>query len=95
MDPDKLKQLLQAVAKGQTTVDEAMGVMRDFSSEDIGFAHIDHHRALRKGFPEVIYGQGKTRDQIIAIMERISQKSDVVLATRVDPEKAEAGVPAL
>ena len=58
--------------------------------EDIGYAHIDHHRSLRKGFPEVIFGEGKSAEQIAGIMERMSAQEQVILATRVDPLKAQA-----
>jgi pyridinium-3,5-biscarboxylic acid mononucleotide synthase len=55
--------------------------------EDIDYAHIDHHRSLRKGFPEVIFGEGKTADQIIGILTKMTDQEDVVLVTRLDPEK--------
>ncbi len=57
--------------------------------EDIDYAHIDHHRADRKGFPEVIFGQGKTSAQIIGIMEKMMDKNTIILATRVNRTKAE------
>ncbi|MBW2364894.1 MAG: 1-(5-phosphoribosyl)-5-amino-4-imidazole-carboxylate carboxylase, partial [Deltaproteobacteria bacterium] len=60
MDKDTLKQLLDSVASGELTVDAAASKLSNLSFEDIEYAHIDHHRSLRKGFPEVIFGQGKT-----------------------------------
>ena len=56
--------------------------------EDITYAHIDHHRSLRKGFPEVIFGQGKTAEQIAGIMDKMKDQENIILVTRIDPEKA-------
>jgi pyridinium-3,5-biscarboxylic acid mononucleotide synthase len=78
--------MLEAVQRGTTSVDEALGRLRDLPYEDIGFAHVDHHRALRTGFPEVIFGQGKTPEQVAAIAERLAAQSDRVLVTRTDAE---------
>ncbi|MCP4692554.1 MAG: 1-(5-phosphoribosyl)-5-amino-4-imidazole-carboxylate carboxylase, partial [Desulfobacterales bacterium] len=90
MDIHSLNRLLTSVANGETPVAEAEKKLRRLPHEDIGFAHIDHHRSLRKGFPEVIYGEGKTAEQIIGIMERMGAQENVILATRVDAAKAEA-----
>ncbi len=90
MDNETLKQLLQGVAAGQTSVDDAAQKLMNFPFEDIDYAHIDHHRSLRKGFPEVIFGEGKTQDQIVGIMERMASQENVILATRVEAGKAEA-----
>ena len=87
MDIDSLRQLLQSVANGKTTVEDAAKSLVNISSEDIEYAHIDHHRSLRKGFPEVIFGQGKTVEQVIGIMEKIMVQENVVLVTRIDAEK--------
>ena len=57
--------------------------------EDITYAHIDHHRSLRKGFPEVIFGEGKTAEQIVGIMEKMQHQENIILVTRIDPEKAD------
>ncbi|MDP2643971.1 MAG: nickel pincer cofactor biosynthesis protein LarB [Desulfobacterales bacterium] len=89
MDPEKLNQLLLAVASGKTSVADAAGKLEHLSVEDIDYAHIDHHRSLRKGFPEVIFGQGKSAGQITGIMERMMLQENVVMATRIDPSKAE------
>jgi hypothetical protein len=83
-------ELLQAVSEGRTPAAEAARQLQHLACEDIGFAHIDHHRSLRKGFPEVIFGEGKSAEQIIAIMERMLVQETVVLVTRVDPQKAQA-----
>ena len=89
MDLKSLHQILSAVASGKKSVDEAVSRLVNLSYEDIEYAHIDHHRSLRKGFPEVIFGEGKTTDQITGIMEKILMQENVVLVTRVDPLKAE------
>ncbi len=89
MNIDMLKQILNAVASGKTPVDDAIASLKNLSIEDIDYAHIDHHRSLRKGFPEVIFGQGKSSDQIIGIMERMMIQEDVILVTRVNKENAE------
>lgn len=88
MNPDYLQKILGAVASGDTKVEDAMEKLRHFSHEDLGYAHVDHHRALRKGFPEVVFGQGKTSEQICGIMEKMAAQKDVVLVTRIDKEKA-------
>jgi len=90
MTPETLKKLLSAVASGQTSVTEATEALKHSSLEDIGYAHIDHHRTLRKGFPEVIYGEGKTATQIVGIMEKMVLQDDTILVTRLDAGKAEA-----
>ncbi|MEW6079296.1 MAG: nickel pincer cofactor biosynthesis protein LarB [Thermodesulfobacteriota bacterium] len=88
MNAEQLKQILAAVAGGGKTVDEAADELTHFSFEAMGYAHVDHHRSLRHGFPEVIFGIGKTPAQIIGIMERLMERSGVVLVTRVAPEAA-------
>ena len=90
MDTARLEKLLSAVAEGQTSVQQALAQLKHLSVEDIEFAHIDHHRSLRKGFPEVVYGEGKTAQQIIGIMDKIIRQENVVLVTRVDADKANA-----
>lgn len=90
MDQERLKKLLESVAAGGTPVQAAVEALSRLPGEDIEFAHIDHHRSLRKGFPEVIFGEGKTADQIIAIMARMACQEQVILVTRVDADKAAA-----
>ncbi len=85
----KLDQLLRNVANGTLPVAQAAEALRHLPFEDIGFARIDHHRSLRKGFPEVIFGQGKTAEQVLAILERMAACENVVLVTRLDGEKAD------
>ena len=84
-----LHQLLRNVAAGKTSVDDAAQKLTHLSFEGIDYAHIDHHRSLRKGFPEVIFGQGKTPEQIVGIMEKMLRQENVVLVTRIDEKKAE------
>ena len=89
MDNDRLNQLLHSVAQGETSVAAAADQIKQLPYEDIDFAHIDHHRSLRKGFPEVIFGQGKTTKQIIGIIERMISQEPIILVTRVEAHKAE------
>jgi len=89
MDQKHLTKLLRNVADGLVTIDDAAQRLAHLGFEDIAFAHIDHHRSLRKGFPEVIYGEGKSVAQIIAIMERMAEQESVILVTRVTAPRAE------
>jgi pyridinium-3,5-biscarboxylic acid mononucleotide synthase len=84
MDPDHLRALLEQVREGAVGVDAALERMRHLPFEDLGFAKVDHHRALRHGMPEVIFGQGKTPDQISAIASTLLAKSPNLLITRAD-----------
>ena len=86
MDPEQLRNLLSEVAAGKKTIEEALTSLRDLPFEDLGFARLDHHRTLRTGVPEVIFGQGKTPTQITAIVERFVARSGRAFATRVSPE---------
>lgn len=88
MDADRIKTILQSVSDGGLPVEEAFKNLKYLATEDIGYAHIDHHRSLRKGFPEVIYGQNKTAEQIVGIMAKMIPRENVVMVTRIDPEKA-------
>jgi NCAIR mutase (PurE)-related protein len=88
MNHDTLISILKDVSLGKVPVDDAANRLKTLSMEDIEYAHIDHHRSLRKGFPEVIFGDGKTPDQIIGIMGRMALHEEVVLVTRIDAEKA-------
>ncbi|MFP4159953.1 MAG: nickel pincer cofactor biosynthesis protein LarB [Desulfobacterales bacterium] len=88
MNTDTIKKLLEAVADGSKSVSSAMESLQHLSMEDIEYAHIDHHRSLRKGFPEVIFGEGKTAEQISGIMEKMAAAEDIILVTRIDADKA-------
>jgi len=90
MDPRRLLELLEAVRSGALAPQDAAQRLRHLPFEDLGFAKVDHHRALRCGFPEVIFCQGKTVDQVLAIVERLVERGSVVLATRAGPEVHEA-----
>jgi NCAIR mutase (PurE)-related protein len=89
MDRSHLETLLTQVATGATDIATAADKLTQLAYEDIEFAHIDHHRSLRKGFPEVIYGESKTAEQIAGILERMIGQESIVLATRVSAEKAD------
>ncbi|QJT08733.1 nickel pincer cofactor biosynthesis protein LarB [Oceanidesulfovibrio marinus] len=84
---DTLRRLLTEIRDGNLDVDKGMEQLRDFPVMDIGHTKIDLHRALRNGFPEVIYGEGKTPEQIGEIFERMGEHANV-LGTRVSPEAA-------
>jgi len=88
MDQKKLEELLRSIQKGELTVQEGVQRLRTLPFEDIGEAMIDHHRTLRKGFPEVIFGQGKEVEQVIKIMERMVEAQEDILVTRIEEEKA-------
>jgi len=88
MNIRKLESLLEKVQSGKTSIEEAMGQLKSLPFEDLGFSRIDHHRSLRKGFPEVIWGEGKTTNEILSIMKQLKEKGQNILATRLDEEKA-------
>jgi len=88
MNPEYLRQLLEGVKKGKISIDAALNELKTLPFEDIGFATLDHHRSLRKGFPEVIWGEGKTSSQITTIIKKMLNKNYPVLVTRVDARKA-------
>ncbi len=84
MDEDALKELLHEFQTGKKNETEVLDALRHLPFEDIGFAKVDHHRELRTGFPEVIYGEGKTHEQIVGIAEKIVGKGHNLLVTRID-----------
>jgi len=85
---ERLRLLLAEVAGGRVSPAEAERALAWAPVEETSFASVDHHRALRQGFPEVIFGEGKTPEQVVAIAQRIAARGDGVLATRVAPEAA-------
>ena len=96
MDEQRLRSLLADVAAGDVPVEDALARLRTLPYEDLGFAKVDHHRAVRTGFPEVIFCQSKTADQVVAITQALARASAVVLGTRCEPEKfaaVQAAVP--
>ena len=82
MDRSKVERVLSDLKRGRTTVRQATDRLRSLPFEDLGFAKVDTHRAVRKGFPEAVYCPGKTDAQILRIVQRLAVNSDVVLATR-------------
>jgi len=82
MDPKTLRELLEAVQAGRVSPDQAADQLRTLPFEDLGFAKVDHHRALRRGFPEAVFGEGKTPEQIAAIVDRIVAQGQNVIVTR-------------
>ena len=88
MDVNLLKDLLEKIKNGKIEIDEAIQKLKLLPFEDIGFASIDHHRDLRRGFPEVIYARGKRVEEIIAIVEKMVEKEENVLITRLNDAKA-------
>jgi pyridinium-3,5-biscarboxylic acid mononucleotide synthase len=90
MDANQLRSLLEQVRTGALDTDAALGRLRHMPFEDVGFANIDHHRALRHGLPEVIFAKGKTPEQVIAIAGRLLENSTNVLITRADSVCASA-----
>ncbi len=84
MNNQALKALLERLRNGDLTVDQALEAMRHYPFEDLGFAKVDHHRTLRKGFPEVVFGEGKTIDQIRSIAESLATTNQDILITRID-----------
>jgi pyridinium-3,5-biscarboxylic acid mononucleotide synthase len=88
MDLTRLRELLDGVRRGARTVDEAVGDLKDLPYADLGYAAVDHHRALRQGAPEVIFGEGKTPSQVVGIARELARTGQNVLITRLAGEKA-------
>lgn len=84
-----IKRLLEQIKRGDLDIDDAMDRLRRLPFEGLGFATIDHHRCLRQGFPECVWGQEKTADQIVAIVKKMMEMNHPVIITRVDEEKAQ------
>ena len=82
MNADSIRKLFDAVREGKLLPDEAVSRLRHLPFEDLGFAKVDHHRAIRVGMPEVIFCQGKTPVQVARIFEKLAQHTNNVLATR-------------
>ncbi|WP_394848149.1 nickel pincer cofactor biosynthesis protein LarB [Pendulispora brunnea] len=89
MDPAKLRELLEQVQSGARSVDDAASALKDLPFADLGYAVVDHHRALRLGVPEVILGQSKTAAQIVGIASELARTGQNVLVSRLDPAKAQ------
>ena len=94
MQEEHIRLLLEEVSRGTVAVDDALERLRTLPYETVGnFAHLDQHRALRTGFPEVVFGQGKTPEQVTQIVERLASRNDRVLVTRVTEEMSAQVVP--
>ncbi len=89
-DEARLRNLLERVQTGEVSVAAALDWLRDLPYEDLGFARVDHHRALRRGVPETVFCEGKTPQQVANILERLAARHEQVLATRSDPQIFEA-----
>ena len=89
MIPERIRHLLAKVADGSLAVDAALERLALDPIESLPFASIDHHRALRQGFPEVVFGAGKTPEQVAEIAQRIAVRGDGVLVTRLAPDAGE------
>ena len=90
MDPRLLRELLERVQAGEAPIEEALTTLRELPFRELGFATIDHHRGLRQGVPEVIFGERKSIDQLAAISEEMIRAKENVLITRLDPDKGDA-----
>jgi len=90
MNSQQLRQLLEDVRDGKTNTDEALRRFDKLPFEDLGFAKVDHHRAIRHGMPEVILGRGKTAEEVSRIAEKLLERSPNLLVTRADDAMAEA-----
>jgi pyridinium-3,5-biscarboxylic acid mononucleotide synthase len=88
MNEDQLRALLEQVRSGASDIDAALHRLRHMPYEDLGFANIDHHRALRHGIPEVVFGAGKTADHVVAIAGKLLGGEGNVLITRTTPDMA-------
>ena len=89
MDQAHLKTLLEEVRTGAVSIDDAISRMKHMPFEDLGFAKVDHHRALRHGMPEVIFGQGKQPEHLLAIATHLLDRTPNLLATRCDRAAAD------
>ncbi len=90
MDREKVRALLEAVARGVVGPDQALARLRDLPVDDLRFARVDLHRSLRHGVPEAVFCIGKTPEQVVAIARRLAEQHDNVLCTRADPAVAAA-----
>jgi NCAIR mutase (PurE)-related protein len=90
MDPTRLRELLEQLRRGDATVDDALARLKDLPFAELGYATVDHHRALRQGVPEVILGESKTAEQITGIARELVRTGQNVLVSRLDAAKAES-----
>lgn len=88
MQESQIRAILEKIASGSMSSDEGLERLRHLPYEDIGIAQVDHHRGLRQGQPEVVFGQGKTVGQISTIMQAMAERGSNLLVTRLESEKA-------
>lgn len=88
MNPDELRSLLEGVREGSQSIESAYEALAKLPFSELGYAKVDHHRALRQGFPEVIFGAGKAPQHIVGIARRMLEAGENVLVTRVTPDVA-------
>ncbi len=88
MESQLLKQILLDIKEGKISIEEGIEKLKDLPFKDIGIACVDHHRAVRKGFAEVIFGEGKEAEEIISIIEEMKKKKENILVTRISDKKA-------
>jgi NCAIR mutase (PurE)-related protein len=86
MKSSDIENILRSHGEGEVSLEQAVDRIRNLSFEDIGFARVDHSRPHRQGFPEVIFGAGKTRQQVVGIFEKLVERSPNVLVTRTDAD---------
>ncbi len=86
MNPDQIAKLMQQVRDGEVHPDEACERLRSLPFEDLGFAKVDHHRSLRRGFPETVLAEPKSPEQVAQIMQALAEKSDLIIASRASEE---------
>lgn len=89
MNPAQIERILEKVRAGEMRTDEALALLKDLPFSDLGFARMDHHRELRTGIPEIIWGENKTAEQIAAIARRMTEKGSLILISRIDSGKAQ------
>src|SRR3954463_6521832 len=90
LNAESIRKLFDEVRKRKLTPDEAVDRLKHLPFEDLGFAKVDHHRALRNGMPEIILGEGKTPAQVAGIFARLAKHGGNVLATRANPQQLAA-----
>jgi pyridinium-3,5-biscarboxylic acid mononucleotide synthase len=87
LDRNRLAEILSDMKEGRLSIEAASLLFQELETEDLGYASLDHHRAVRLGFPEVVFGEGKTVEQIVGIVKSLQARQDTVLVTRVQTEK--------
>lgn len=90
MNPAHIRSILESLQQGTIGVDKAFSELKNLPYEDLGFAKLDHHRQIRRGFPEAIFCPGKSMEQIVAIAQRITANGSTLLATKASPQIYEA-----